>query len=150
MMTLFRAFLLAVFIAAPLTMTAGCETTAQSVQKQETNLAALGFVPRPADTPVRVAMLAKLPPHKFLRRTHGSAVNYVYADPLDCHCLYVGSAKAYAQYHQLQQLRVAVKEIRNDAFAEDMAGSDYADSGWDWGAWGGFGPDFESGPGFGW
>ena len=148
-MTLRDAVFAAALIGAPLAV-AGCETTAHSVQTQETNLAALGFVARPADTPVRQAMLAKLPPHKFLRRTRGTAVSYVYADPLDCHCLYVGSPKAFAQYRQLVQLRAAVKEIRNSAFAEDMEGVDYNDASWDWGPWGGFGPDFDSGPGFGW
>jgi hypothetical protein len=148
-MTLLKAFLAVALVAAPLA-TAGCETTAQSVQKQETSLTALGFVARPADTPVRAAMLAKLPPQKFLRRTHGTTIHYIYADPLDCHCLYVGSAKAFAQYRQLQQLRMAVKETRNTEFAEAMAGSDYSNGEWDWGVWGGFGPDFDAGPGSGW
>ena len=149
-MTLLRACFAVALAAAPLVLTAGCETTAQSVQKQETNLAALGFVARPADTPVREAMLKTLPPQKFLRRTRGTKVNYIYADPLDCNCLYVGSPKAYAQYRQLQRLSVAVKEVRNTEFAEDMAGPDYSNPYWDWGPWGGFGPDFDSGPGFGW
>jgi hypothetical protein len=148
-MTSPRAFL-AVAAAASLMMTAACETVSQSVQKQETSLTALGFVDRPANTPVREAMLAKLPPEKFLRRTRGTDVRYIYADPLVCKCLYVGSSKAYADYRQLQKLRVAVKEIRNTEFAEDMAGPDYSDPNWDWGPWGGFGPGFDSGPGSGW
>jgi hypothetical protein len=148
-MTLLKAFFTAALAVAPMAV-AGCETTAQSVQRQETNLAALGFVARPADTPARAAMLAKLPPQKFLRRTRGGVVHYIYADTLDCRCLYVGSARAFARYRQLRQMRAAVKEIRNTEFAEDMAGADYSNPDWDWSPWGGFGPDFDAGPGFGW
>jgi len=148
-MTFVKALLAAAILAAPLAMTAGCETVSQSVQNQETSLSALGFVARPANTPVRQAMLAKLPEHKFLRRTRGTDVRYIYADPLDCKCLYVGTPKAYAQYRQLQQLRKEVKQIRSAEFAEDMAG-DYVDTSWDWGPWGQFDPSFDPGVGLGW
>jgi len=149
-MTILKALLAAVIVAAPLAMTAGCETTAQSVQKQETNLSELGFVARPANTPVRAAMLKTLPSHKFLRRTRGTDVRYVYADPLDCNCLYVGSAKAYAHYRELQKLRVAVKQIHNDVVADDLSAGDYVDTSWDWGPWGAFDPSFDPGVGLGW
>ncbi|MHB8287151.1 MAG: hypothetical protein ACYDD1_21090 [Caulobacteraceae bacterium] len=142
-MKLLKALLATAILAAPLALTAGCETTAQAVAHKEDNLAASGFVDRPANTPARQAMLAKLPPHKFLRRAHGDDVRYVYADPTDCHCLYVGDQKAYANYRQAQQLKQAVRQ-------DQLEASEYADADWDWGPWGGFGPGMAWGPGFGW
>ena len=147
-MSISKAVLTFALLIAPLPLFVGCESTAEAVQHQEASLSTLGFVAVPANTPVRQQMLAKLPPSKFLRRSHGNTVSYIYADPLDCHCLYVGSAKAYAQYRQLQQLRVAVKEIRADAFADQMAEADYDAPGWDWGPWGSLGSEFA--PGLGW
>ena len=149
-MPILKSVFVAVVLIAPGALIAGCETTAQTVQHQESNLATLGFVARPADTPPRTAMLAKLPPFKFLRRTRGTDVRYVYADPLDCRCLYVGSAKAYARYRQLQQLRTAVKEIRAETFADQMAAADYDAPGWDWGPWGSFGAEFPFEANSGW
>jgi hypothetical protein len=149
-MSISRTVFAAALAVAPVGLLAGCESTAVAVQHKEASLTALGFLARPADTPARQAMLKKLPPFKFLRRTRGSDVRYIYADPLDCTCLYVGSAKAYAQYRELQRLRVAVKEIRADAFADQMAAADYDAPCWDWGAWGSFGEEFPYDGGPGW
>src|ERR1700691_2594782 len=84
---------------------AACQSQSALVAQNEDNLAAAGFVVRPANTPERIAMLNRLPPHKFVQRVNGEAVHYVYADPLVCGCLYVGSQQAYNQYklHQQQQ-----------------------------------------------
>jgi len=43
-------------------------------------------------------MLARLPADKFVMRQNGDRVHYVYADPLVCGCLYVGTQQAYNQY----------------------------------------------------
>ena len=125
----------------------GCVTPQEAVTQKEDSLAAAGFVQRPANTPERQAMLAKLPPHRFVRRVHGDDVHYVYADPLVCNCLYVGSQQAYGVFQQhLQQQRIAD--------AQEMAATDYSDASWNWGSWGpgggygGFGGGF--GPGIGW
>ena len=121
---------------------AACATQQEVVSQKEDSLAAAGFIVRPANTPERQAMLNRLPPHRFVRREHGDTVSYVYADPLVCDCLYVGSQQAYGQYRlHIQQQRLADEQ--------EMAAQDYADPAWSWGPWGaGYGPGF--GPGFGW
>jgi hypothetical protein len=131
----------AVLVAAAL---AGCATPQQVVSQKENNLSAAGFLVRPADTPAREAMLHKLPAEHFVRRDHGDNVDYVYADPLVCNCLYVGSQAAYDQYKlHMQQKRLADEQL--------MAAEDYADPAWNWGAWGPWGPGFGGfGPGYGW
>ncbi len=89
-------------------------------------------------------MLNKLPPHHFVQRVHGDDVHYVYADPLVCNCLYVGSQQAYGAFKLHQQQR-------NIANEQELTAAQYSDASWNWGAWGpdaGFGVGF--GPGFGW
>lgn len=117
---------------------AGCATPQQVVASQEDSLAAAGFIVRPADTPQRVAMLSRLPANRFVQRVHGDIVTYVYADPLVCDCLYVGSQQAYGQYR-------AAKQRQQIANEQALAAQSYVDSQWDWGGWG-YG---EYGPGFG-
>ena len=41
--------------------------------------------------------------HQFVQRVKGDTVHYVYADPLVCGCLYVGTQQAYDQYKRDQQ-----------------------------------------------
>jgi hypothetical protein len=124
---------------------AGCETPRQVVSQKEDNLAAAGFVVQPSNTPERQAMLNRLPPHRFLLRTHGNTVSYVYADPLVCDCLYIGSQQAYNQYRlHIQQQHLADEQ--------EMTAQMYSDAAWDWGGWGPWGPGYgmEYGPGYGW
>jgi hypothetical protein len=124
----------------------GCMTPQERVSVHEDNLAAAGFIVRPANTPERQAMLKRLPPHKFVMRTKGDVVHYVYADPLVCGCLYVGTQQAYNQYKRDQQQKHLVDE-------QQMTAEDYSDPAWSWGSWGPWGPgyaEFGYGDGFGW
>jgi hypothetical protein len=110
-----------------------CQTQQQIVSEHEDNLSAAGFIIRPANTPERQQMLSRLPPHKFVQRVSGDTVHYIYADPLVCGCLYVGSQQAFNQYklHQQQQ-RLADEQ--------QMTAQAYADPAWRWDAWGPWGP----------
>jgi hypothetical protein len=80
----------------------GCATI---VSHQEDQLTAAGFTAEPADTPERQTMLTSLPAQQFVRGLQGAT--YTYADPLVCHCLYVGSRQAYANYKRLVRARTA-------------------------------------------
>jgi hypothetical protein len=122
-----------------------CQTQQQRVVHHEDNLAAAGFIVRPANTPERQAMLHRLPANRFVQRVKGGVVHYVYADPLVCGCLYVGSQQAFNQYKNDQQQRRLANE-------QQMAAQSYEDSAWNWGEWGPWdeGYGFMYGPGFGW
>lgn len=106
-----------------------CQTTPPDVAAHEDKLAAAGFVMRIADTPERRAMLARLPIDQFVVRQSGNTIHYVYADPLVCGCLYVGTEQAFAQYQENQRLA-------NLANQEQMIAQMYEDAAWSWGAWG--------------
>jgi hypothetical protein len=119
-----------------------CQTPQQVVSNKEDNLSAAGFIVRPANTPERQAMINSLPPHKFVQRAHGDTIHYVYADPLVCDCLYVGSQQAYNQYKMhVQQQKLADEQ--------EMTAQEYSNPAWNWGAWGP-GEGFGYGPAFGW
>ena len=127
---------------APVLLLGACATQQEIVTQREDYLAAAGFIVRPANTPARIAMLQRLPPHRFVQRVRGDDVSYVYADPLVCGCLYVGSQQAYGRFRAAQQARQLADE-------QQMTAETYQDAAWNWGAWGpGFGPGF--GPGLGW
>lgn len=110
-----------------------CQSTPPDVAAHEDKLVAAGFVKRIADTPERQAMLTRLPIDQFVIRQNGSTIHYVYADPLVCGCLYVGTEQAFAQFQENQRLA-------NLANQEQMIAQMYEDTAWSWGAWGPWGP----------
>lgn len=116
-----------------------------------------GFLVRPANTPERQAMLARLPAHKFVRHAKGDNIQYVYADPSVCRCLYVGSQAAYAKYQENKQSDQRIKELKRDLRDHENAAEDddfnaqvYDDPAWNWNAWGPWGSEYGYGPGLGW
>ncbi len=110
----------------------GCATPQQRVADQENLLTAAGFVPRPANTPARQAMLRTLPPNKFTQRAQGDRFVYIYPDPLDCYCVYFGNQAAYASYRQeMVQRRLVSDQLLAAQMNQDAA--------WDWQPWGPFG-----------
>src|SRR3569832_1456416 len=68
----------------------GCQ--AVLVSHKEALLESSGFKATPADTPERQALLTNLPAREIVAGGYGT---YVYADPLVCNCLYIGSDAAY-------------------------------------------------------
>lgn len=106
-----------------------CQTAPPDYGALEGQLAAAGFLMKPANTPARQAMLGRLPAHQFLIRQNGSATHYVYADPLICDCLYVGTQQAF------DQLR-ANQLAQNFVDARQLAALTFSDPAWSWDAWG--------------
>ncbi len=116
-----------------------CATEQQRVATTEDRLATAGFVSRPADTPQREAMLQRLPADHFARRDVRGRSVYLYADPLVCGCLYVGSEQAYDRYReQMVQQHLAGER--------QLAVQIIPDPDWSLDGWGGpWGPGFENG-----
>ncbi len=129
-----------ILVVVGVALLSACQTTPPDVAAYEDNLAAAGFVKRVASTPQTQAMLARLPPNQFLIRQNGDTLHYVYADPLVCGCLYVGTQQAYDQYRANQLQQQVLDEQR-------LIAQMYADDAWSWGAWGPWEPA-EAGFGF--
>ena len=64
-------------------------------QSLDRNLEIAGFVMREANTPQRMARLKTIPSHRFVSRTRDGQRYYLYADPTDCRCVFVGGQKAF-------------------------------------------------------
>jgi len=102
-----------------LVLLGGCSTIGQIVEREdaartEASLAAVGFEILPADTADRVAELDEMPHFKLVTRREGGKVIYAYADPVKCHCEYVGNEEQHAEYdRQRSEQRLAYE--RNEA-----------------------------------
>jgi len=123
---------IAASVLIPLTAVPASAKSNASITRTEDNLAAAGFLVKPANTPDRVAMLKRLPANKFVQRAQGDAVTYVYADPKVCACLYVGSQQAYGQYQKAMQAKNLLDQ-------QALNATSYQDRDWNWGAWGPWG-----------
>jgi hypothetical protein len=94
-------------------------------------LAAAGFQMRPADTPAKLADLARLRQHKVVSHDRGGEMTYVYADAADCKCLYSGDQENYDQF---QKLQVQQADAQQEMMAAEM--NQQAAMTWEmWGPW---------------
>lgn len=112
---------------------AGCAVV-KDVQKNEAAdkeqlLAAAGFKVKLADTPKKMAHLQTLPQRKMFTKERKGKVYYLYADALNCKCLYVGNQAAYQRFQELQverqiaaQQRMAAEMNYEAQFDWDMYG----------------------------
>ena len=107
---------------------AGCVSPQQQVAQKEDLLAAAGFQVRPADSPHRVAAMKRLPPNKFVTKVVNGNPVYLYADPLDCNCVYFGTQQNWDAYKQEMLAQQLADEAQMTAI---MTQQD-----WDWGPWG--------------
>jgi len=81
---------------------AGCATIDKGkTQNTEDLLIAAGFTRRVATTAEGQAKLNAIKPLKIVRAKRDSEVIYVYYDPYDCKCAYVGGEREYAEYKRL-------------------------------------------------
>jgi hypothetical protein len=73
-----------------------------------------------ADTGEQQQQFAAMPAYRLSHRTKGDDVEYTYADPTNCKCVYVGGSKEYTTYQHLLAQRISAEEDRMS-----------------WGPWGG-------------
>jgi hypothetical protein len=114
-------------------MLGGCAAMQRrEAQSKESLLAAAGFQIRVASTPQQQANLQALTPRRIVPHvTKTGAMAFVYADPTDCNCVYVGDQAAYQRYQQLAiKQQLAQEQMMTAEMNEDAA--------MDWGAWGPF------------
>jgi hypothetical protein len=107
---------------------AGCASPQTQVSQKEDLLAAAGFQVRPADSPHRVAAMKTLPPNKFVTRVRDGNLVYLYADPLDCNCVYFGNQQNWDAYKQEMFAKQLADQAQMTAIMNEEA--------WDWGPWG--------------
>ena len=116
---------------------AGCAAV-QEVKKNEAAsreqlLAAAGFKEKLADTPQKLAHLQTLPQRQLFAQSRKGKTYYLYADALNCKCVYVGNQAAYDRFQQLQVEKQIVAQER-------MTAAMNYESQFDWGMYGPWDP----------
>ena len=107
------AALTALLIASTL---AGCAALQQPIQESqasdaEQTLSEAGFRMIPGDTKPRIDMLRALEARRITPVSRDGQPWYVYADPTNCACLYVGNPAQHQPYQQLARERQLTDEI---------------------------------------
>ncbi|GBQ72480.1 hypothetical protein AA103196_3075 [Ameyamaea chiangmaiensis NBRC 103196] len=90
-------------------------------------LAAAGFTAHPADTTARQVMLDLLPAATMTWRPSLAGRTYLYADPVLCGCVYMGTTVAYLAYRQSRPTTAAEESA--------MVAENNRHPGWDWSVW---------------
>jgi hypothetical protein len=107
----------ALLVAVTAMSFAACATLHRSeARSTEEMLAAAGFRVKPANTLARLANLDSMPPRQLIAQVREGRSVYSYADPDNCHCLYVGGPKEYAAY----QRRASERLLADDRYMEVM------------------------------
>ncbi len=97
----------------------GCVPNQRALKEQR--LLAAGFVQWPAVTWPQAQELASLPPHRIILQARRQKVTYIYADPVDCQCLYVGDRHAYGKFQYLTVLQYQADQAMTTAAMEQNA-----------------------------
>jgi hypothetical protein len=108
---------------------AGCVSPQQQVAQKEDLLAAAGFQVRPADSPHRIEAIKRLPPNKFVTKVVNGNPVYLYADPLDCNCVYFGTQQNWDAYKQEMFAKQLADEAQMTAI---MNQGDWDGDPWGW------------------
>ena len=114
--------LISVFLMLAL---AGCAMNRnQKAVEMERLLTASGFKVRLADNESKLAQIEELPQRKLVAQNWGGKVRYVYADPSNCKCAYVGDEAAYKRFQDLAVQRQIAEEDRRAAERDKPAEMD--------------------------
>jgi len=101
---------LALFAVAATVLFTGCATIGRSqAPDTEQLLAAAGFKAQLANA-TDTQQGDATPPYRLVRRVKDGAVQYTYADPGNCGCVYVGGPKEYSEYQRLATERRIARE----------------------------------------
>jgi len=86
--------------------------TIRGLQARDTEelLTAAGFKKQLVD-PTDTKPLEVTPPYRLVSRTKDGTVQYTYADPDNCRCVYLGGSKEYAAYQRLVTERRAAEDV---------------------------------------
>jgi len=104
----------------------------REAERTDRLLAAAGFQMVAADTPQRAEQLKAQKPLKIISRTKNGKTVFTYADPYDCHCMWVGGPDEYAKYQRIAlEKKIADENMESAQVEENAAMMDWAP----WGPW---------------
>lgn len=115
---------------------AGCTPPAKPYLDEGRKLAQAGFIAHAADTTARYAMMNTLPPGMVTYRPSSVGPVYLYADPIGCGCVYMGSENAYRALQSIDTVMVRKKVVSAVPEMPEMEAENRRDTAaWDWSAW---------------
>ncbi len=122
------------FVSLALT---ACQSPAKPYLTMGKRIADAGFIAHPADTTARYAMMNSLPPGVMTYRPAPSGPIYLYADPIGCGCVYMGSDVAFVYLlNSTPVVRNQHLPIKNVPSIASMAAENRRNTSvWDWSAW---------------
>ncbi len=102
---------------------AGCAVIRSYQAKQtEQLLTTAGFWRELANTPEKQASLKSLSPATISKVKRNNDIYYIYADPYNCNCLYIGGEAEYQQYKRLErEKKLAEKQMQEYRLQEDKS-----------------------------
>ena len=116
------------------TLSLGCAAIQRSEAiRTERVLAAAGFQMKLADTPEKLAKVQGMTQRKLQPHDKDGEVFFVYADALECNCVYVGTQAAHQRYQQLALKQELADQARETAELNENAAME-------WNTWGTWGP----------
>ncbi|MGB0619935.1 MAG: hypothetical protein ACPGVZ_10760 [Myxococcota bacterium] len=116
------------------TLSLGCAAMQRSEAiRTERVLAAAGFQMKMADTPEKLAKVQGMTQRKLQPHDKDGEVFFVYADALECNCVYVGTEAAHQRYQQLALKQELADQARETAEMNENAAME-------WNTWGTWGP----------
>jgi hypothetical protein len=71
------------------------------LDKNSFYLSSAGFRVQVANDALGKKALHALPPHRFVIHRFGNDVRYLYAEPLHCVCIFIGTQSAYQNYREM-------------------------------------------------
>jgi hypothetical protein len=92
----------------------------QAAQAMEPMLEAAGFTRIPANTPEKLQQLKAMKPLRLMkRRGQDGRVQYIYADPYYCQCVFVGDWAAYQAVRRDLAQQDVVREEQYQGMMDD-------------------------------
>jgi hypothetical protein len=120
---------LALALCFPLALGGCAAIQNRQAARTEELLVAAGFKQVAADQPQRIDALGRMKPHTITTVVRNKKAYYVYPDPTNCGCLYVGKEPEYRAYKRLE----VEKQMADENL---LAAEANQDASMDWGMWG--------------
>lgn len=130
---------LAITFSAATALLTGCTSPAETYFDNGQALARAGFIAHAADTTARYTMLNQLPPSQLTFRPipDGGRI-YLYADPISCTCVYMGSQASYQTLQKMIHFPKLNKRLARSVLSPTEMETENRKNtaSWDWTAWG--------------
>ncbi|MFT9067895.1 MAG: hypothetical protein ABF420_07625 [Acetobacter syzygii] len=121
------------------TVLAGCMSPAAPYLEKGKTLSEAGFIAHQANTTARYAMMNLLPPGELTYRPSPSGPIYLYADPIGCGCVYMGSETAFRTLRNMTATQMQGKKQQPTPVVDELAAMTAENRRdtfvWDWSAW---------------